>query len=322
MNAPPVPSGTARPDEATAPATSPIGSRYLVVFNPAAGGGKCGKLAPGALARLHAAGLACDVVESQHPGHGIDIARDAFARGYRRFVAMGGDGTACEIVNGLFPAAQSARVTLAFQPLGTGNSFLRDFTTDGLPHATQALLTGRTRPCDLVRLTHRDGILYSINLLSIGFSADVAALTNRRFKHFGHLGYLLGVLVCLARLRRRTFPLQVDGDAHIDQRRHLFLTFNNSKFTGGTMMIAPHADTADGLIEYVRWGPIGRLGLIRNLKTLYDGTHVHHPMAERRGVRRVDFHLGGPIDVMVDGEVLTLEPQTLEIVPSALDVMA
>ena len=323
---------TGKPGAKSAPVTasaSPRGdspaadlaARFLVVLNPAAGGGRCGKLAPGALARLRAAGLACDVVESRHPGHGIDIARDAFARGYRRFVAMGGDGTACEIVNGLFPDAQGARVTLAFQPLGTGNSFLRDFTTTGLPHATQALIAGRTRPCDLVRLTHRDGVFYSINLLSIGFSADVAALTNRRFKRFGHLGYLLGVLVCLARLRRRPFPLQADGDPEIDRRRHLFLTFNNSKFTGGTMMIAPQADTADGLIEYVRWGPIGRLGLIRNLRTLYDGTHVRHPMAERRGVRRVDFHLDGPVDVMVDGEVLTLEPQRLEIVPAALEVM-
>ena len=313
--------GGPAPRAASNAATDSPGTRTLVVLNPAAGGGKCGKLAPGALERLRAAGLACDVVESRHPGHGIDIARAAFAEGYRRFVAMGGDGTAYEIVNGLFPAAQSDRVALGFQPLGTGNSFLRDFSTAGLPHATQALVEGRTRPCDLVRRTHRDGTLYSINLLSIGFTADVAALTNRRFKRFGHLGYLLGVLVCLARLRRRPFPLQADGDPTIDQRRHLFLTFNNSKFTGGTMMIAPQADTADGLIEYVRWGPVSRLGLIRNLHRLYEGTHVQHPLAERRGVRRVEFHLDDPVDVMVDGEVLTLQPQTLEVLPSVLDVM-
>jgi diacylglycerol kinase (ATP) len=69
----------------------------------------------------------------------------------------------------------------------------------------------------------------------------------------------------------------------------LFLTFNNSKFTGGTMMIAPQAEIDDGLVEYVRWGPIGRLGLIRNLPGLYDGTHIEHPLAERQAVaaRRV-----------------------------------
>ena len=84
------------------------------------------------------------------------------------------------------------------------------------------------------------------------------------------------------------------------------------------MMIAPDAVTDDGLIEYVRWGPIGRLGLIRNLATLYDGTHTRHPLAERQAVRRVEFQLDGPVDVMVDGEVLTLECRTIEVLPSAL----
>jgi len=59
------------------------------------------------------------------------------------------------------------------------------------------------------------------------------------------------------------------------------------------MMIAPDAVTDDGLIEYVRWGPIGRLGLIRNLATLYDGTHTRHPLAERQAVRKVEFQLTG-----------------------------
>lgn len=293
----------------------------LVVLNRCAGGGRCGKLADAALGRLRGSGLRFDVAESRYPGHGTELARAAFAAGTRDFIAMGGDGTAYEIVNGLFPAATASRVGLGFQPLGTGNSFLRDFSTEGLEHATRALLDGRRRPCDVVRLTYAGGELYSINLLSIGFAADVAALVNRRLKRFGHLGYLLGVFACLARLRRRPFPLRVDGEPGLDTRRHLFLTFNNSKFTGGTMMIAPHADTADGLVEYVRWGPIGRIALVRNLHTLYDGTHLQHPLASHRGVRQVEFELDGPIDVMVDGESVRVEPRRLEVLPGALDVM-
>jgi diacylglycerol kinase family enzyme len=99
------------------------------------------------------------------------------------------------------------------------------------------------------------------------------------------------------------------------------LTFNNSKFTGGTMMIAPLAEINDGLIEYVRWGPIGRAGLVRNLPTLYDGSHINHPLAERRPARRIEFDLESPVDVMVDGEVLTLHCQSLDVLPSALNVI-
>ncbi|NIW25578.1 MAG: hypothetical protein GWN29_13980, partial [Gammaproteobacteria bacterium] len=169
-----------------------------------------------------------EAVDSQRPGHGIDLVRDAYHSGFRRFIAMGGDGTSYETVNGLFPEALGTHVTLAFQPLGTGNSFLRDFSTEGLNHATGALLEGRERACDVLRLRHRDGELYYINLLSLGFTADVAALTNRRFKRFGYPGYLMGVFACLAKLTRRPFPLRIDDEEELDRRRHLFLTFNNS----------------------------------------------------------------------------------------------
>jgi diacylglycerol kinase family enzyme len=155
----------------------------------------------------------------------------------------------------------------------------------------------------------------------MGFAADVATLRARRFSGWGELGYQSSIFITLARFRRRPFPLQVDGQGEIDRRPCLFLTFNNSKFTGGTMMIAPNAEVNDGLIEYVRWGPIGRLGLIRNLPTLYDGTHIQHPLAERREAKRIDFHLDAPVDVMVDGEVLTLQCQTLDVLPSALRVV-
>ena len=88
------------------------------------------------------------------------------------------------------------------------------------------------------------------------------------------------------------------------------------------MHIAPQANSGDGLIEFVRWGPISRVGLLANLHTLYDGTHVNHPLAERRAVRRVDFALNGPIDMMIDGEVVTALAERIEVLPSALKVVA
>jgi YegS/Rv2252/BmrU family lipid kinase len=295
---------------------------FLAVVNPAAAGGRCGKLVPDVLNRLRAGGIKLEAVETMAPGQATRLARDGYARGYRKFIAVGGDGTSYEIVNGLFPRRESDdAVTLAFLPLGTGNSFLREFTDRGVEHAIEALLAGRSQPCDVVRLRHTEGVLHYINLLAMGFAADVAALRARRFSGWGELGYQSSIFISLARLRRRPFPLRIDGEDEIDRRPCLFLTFNNSKFTGGTMMIAPKADVNDGLIEYVRWGPIGRLGLIRNLPTLYDGTHIQHPMAERRGAQRIDFYLNAPVDVMIDGEVLTLQCQTLDVLPSALRVV-
>lgn len=295
---------------------------YLAIVNPAAGGGRTRKFLAPALDRLRGSGLRIEVRETSALGHATEIARQAWTQGYRKFISVGGDGTSFEIVNGLFPQAANAETPiLAFLPLGTGNSFLRDFSDQGVDYAMESLIAGRSRECDVFRLTHKAGVLYYVNILSIGFSADVATLRARRFSSWGELGYQTSIFICLTRFRRRPFPLSVDGETNVDRRPCLFLTFNNSKFTGGTMMIAPTADTNDGLIEYVRWGPIGRLGLIRNLPRLYDGTHIQHPLAEVRKARRIDFHLDSPVDVMIDGEVLTLHCQSLDVLPGALNAV-
>jgi YegS/Rv2252/BmrU family lipid kinase len=299
-----------------------VGDAYLAIVNPAAGGGRTSKLLAPALDRICAAGLRVEVRETSALGHATEIARQAWADGYRKFISVGGDGTSYEIVNGLFPQTDGADTpTLAFLPLGTGNSFLRDFSDQGVEYAMESLISQKSRKCDVLRLRHTDGVLHYINILSIGFSADVATLRARRFSAWGELGYQTSIFICLARFRRRPFPLSADGETNIDRRPCLFLTFNNSKFTGGTMMIAPTAETNDGLIEYVRWGPIGRVGLIRNLPGLYDGTHIQHPLAEVRKVRHVEFHLDSPVDVMIDGEVLTLHCQSLDILPGVLNVV-
>jgi diacylglycerol kinase (ATP) len=299
-----------------------VNETFLVVVNPAAGGGRCRKLVGPALDRLRSGGLALDVIETSRRGQASDLVREHYARGYRRFIAVGGDGTSYEIVNGLFPAAENSEpAELGFLPLGTGNSFLREFTQNGVEGAMEALLAHRTHPCDVLRMRHKAGVIHYINLLSVGFAADVNMTRCRRFAGWGEPGYFLSIFLRLAELRRRPFPLRVDGEPQPDMRPCLFLSFNNSKYTGGTMMIGPNAEVDDGLIEYVRWGPIGRIGLIRNLSTLYDGTHVNHPLAERRSARHIDFELDGPVDVMVDGEALTLHLETLDVLPSALRVV-
>jgi diacylglycerol kinase (ATP) len=291
------------------------------MVNPAAGGGRCGELADAALDRVRDAGLQLEIARTSRPGEATQLVRAAYGKGLRNFLAVGGDGTSYEIVNGLFPEAASAgRPTLGFLPLGTGNSFLKDFTSRGVEHTIEALRTGARRTCDVIRLRHAEGEIYFLNLVSLGFPADVGELVNRRFQRWGELGYILGVFTRLARLEHHAFPHRLDGAPDWDRRRALFLTFSNSKFTGGRMMIAPKADPTDGSIEYVRWGPIGRLRLLWNFPTLFSGTHIEHPLASRAGAKRIEFDLNAPANVVVDGEILCLHCRSLEILPAALDL--
>jgi diacylglycerol kinase (ATP) len=296
--------------------------RFLAIVNPAAGGGKCGRLAGPALDRVRQLGIELDIRETTRAGQATEIAREAYHSGTRNFIAVGGDGTSYEIINGLFPEAEGGeRPALGFLPLGTGNSFLRDFTTRGVENTIAALRDSRRRACDVIRLRHTSGEIYFMNLLSLGFPAEVGETANRRFKRWGELGYIFAVFRHVISLDHHAFPHRIDSSPDWNRTRNLFLTFSNSKFTGGKMMIAPHADPSDGLIEYVRWGPIGRAGLLWTFPRLFTGTHINHRLAARAGVEKVEFQLEGPVNVMVDGESLRLHCESLEILPAALDVI-
>jgi diacylglycerol kinase (ATP) len=95
-------------------------SRFYAIVNPTAGGGRCGKLAPAAIERVRQAGVDLEIALTHRAGEATALARDAYAQGYRNFLAVGGDGTSYEIVNGLFPEAETqGRPALGFLPLGT-----------------------------------------------------------------------------------------------------------------------------------------------------------------------------------------------------------
>jgi diacylglycerol kinase (ATP) len=296
---------------------------FIAIVNPAAGGGRCGKLAASALDELRARGLSVQVHETGGPLDASRIARDLAATGQRHFIAVGGDGTAYEIVNGLgdhlCAEAPSARVRLGFLPLGTGNSFLRDFGPSDPQHGIEALALGRSRACDVMRLTHDSGSLHYLNLLSLGFVAEICVLANRRFKRFGTSGYALGVIVALAQLSSRMLRMRVDESIAWEQAM-VFLSVCNSRFTGGNMMMAPYADTSDGLADVVVCGAMNRLTLLTTFPKIFSGLHVHHHAITASRARCLEFHESSPIDLMIDGEVVKHVPKRIDVRPRALDV--
>jgi len=191
-------------------------NRFFAIVNPAAGGGRSAKLAGPALARLLEKGLKVDVIASTGPGDAVQLAREAYGQGYRRFLAVGGDGTAHEILNGVFAGRTAVqRVALGFLPLVPAIPSCA-IAKDGAAASMQALLEGRTRTVDLFAPDARRRRNLFFNLLSVGFTADVAALTNRLFKPFGDLGYLLGVFVRVVQCAGDPLALRCDDDQEWD----------------------------------------------------------------------------------------------------------
>ena len=298
-----------------------VSGRFLAVVNPAAGGGVCGRRAAAAIDHLRQGGLSVDVAETKKAGDARVIARDEYAAGRRHFIAVGGDGTSFEIVNGLLEQPQvGARPSLGFLPLGTGNSFLRDFSDQGAAYAIQAILEGKLRPCDVIRIDHTTGKLYYINIFSIGFVADVCVTRNRRFAGLGEFGYNLATVLGVVGLRPYTFPMQIAGHKAVDREPMTFLSVNNSRFTGGKMIMAPDANTRDGLLDIIRVGKLGRVGLLTTFPKIFKGTHIQHPAVTTFQAPALDFMLDREVGCMIDGEVIFLNPTRLEVVPEAIDV--
>jgi diacylglycerol kinase (ATP) len=296
---------------------------FIAIVNPAAGGGRWGRQAAAALEALRARGVVVEVRETRAAGEATAIAKHELAAGRRRFIAVGGDGTAFEIVNGLRDRLgerdPKQRVSLGFLPLGTGNSFLRDFGRGDATQAIEALVAGRRRACDVLRLEHDAGSLDYLNLLSFGFVAEICALANRRFKRFGASGYGLGVIAALSALRSRPLRMRVDAGPDWEQPM-VFVSVCNSRFTGGSMMMAPYADTSDGLADIVLCGAMTRLTLLTTFPKIFRGQHVHHHLISASRARSIELFEPAPIDLMIDGEVIRHAPKRVDVQHAALDV--
>lgn len=296
---------------------------FAAIINPRAGNGRCGQRAPRALAQLEARGVHVEAHYTQQPGDATRIARELAARGQRSFIAVGGDGTSYEIINGLAeflsPSDPSQRIELGFLPLGTGNSFLKDFGKGDTTSAMNALVERRSRSCDVLRLEHDTGVLHYLNLLSLGFVANICALTNRHFKALGASGYVLGVIAALASLASRSVRMRADGGTPSEQAM-VFVSVCNSRFTGGSMMMAPAADTNDGLADLVVCGPMDRMTLLKTFPKIFTGLHVQHSMIHASRVRSLEFSEREPIDLMIDGELVRHVPKRIDVRSAALDV--
>lgn len=287
-----------------------------VLLNPTAGGGRAGREAGRWLE-----GLDVDVRRTVGPDHATALVREGRNAGEHVFLAVGGDGTLFEVVNGALSVGEG-RPTVGILPLGTGNSFGRDIGILGPEDARKALQAGTTRTVDVLRLVHDEGELFSINLTGIGFSADAGALTNRRFKRFGALGYVFAVLIELARLKAPVVRYRLDDGDWVEEPL-VMLSLCNSQYTGGSMQMAPGARIDDGSLDVVRLGPMSRPAFLRAFPKIFQGTHTTTlPNASQQTARVVELDLPGPVDVMIDGEVRRLQLQRVEVVPAALDVFA
>lgn len=294
----------------------------LAIINPAAGGGRAGREAIHAIAELRTRGVPVEAWYTRNAGHAVRLARRAYDEGFRHFIAVGGDGTSHEIVNGLAGALGkegTERVTLGFLPLGTGNSYLRDFGRFDVDHAIDRLAKGGRRPSDVLRVVHADGEVIALNIVSFGFVADVCRLAKDRLARLKAGGYGVAVLAKLGKLRSEPYVMRLDDMAPWHQQA-IVLSIHNSQFTGGAMHLAPFADVSDGLLDVTLVSQVPLPTFLWLFSRMFSGHHVHHPAVTTAQARSIHFDSPMPSHVMVDGEVAQLSVREVHVLHSALDI--
>jgi diacylglycerol kinase (ATP) len=299
----------------------------VAVVNPASCGGRTGKAWPELRRALAAAGV--EVVErlTSAPREATELTRAALAGGCERVVAVGGDGTLNEVVNGFFavdgsPIAPAA--ALGLMPSGTGGDFRR---TAGIPvgaAAAAVLAAGSTRPIDAGRLT-LDGTAprHFVNIADCGIGGDVVARVNRSSKRAGGTAtFLYHSLASLLSYRPRAARVEIDGT--VEEGRYQNVVVANGRYFGGGMCVAPGAYLGDGLFDVVLFGDLPRLRSLTGIRRIYAGTHIGRPgirMIRARRVRVTPLE-DPPLGFEMEGEEVGPAPATLEVLPGAMRLCA
>ena len=292
----------------------------LVIVNPTAGNGRAARALPWIRERLEPRAEA-RVEVTGRPGDAERLAAGGRAAGHDRIVALGGDGTVQEVVNGIL--ASGASSSLGIVPLGSGNDLARSL---GLPRelgaAWRIAVGERSRPIDVGRATNGAGASrWFASAGGIGFDAQVAAaMVARRGWQGGRAGYLLTALDELRRFENRRVQLSLDGAEHAADV--LLVAIANGAYYGGGMRIAPDAQPDDGLLDVCIVGDISRLTAVRQLPNLYRGTHVHHRQVRMERANRVTINGDATALVHLDGEPFGSLPLAIELIPRVLRIAA
>jgi YegS/Rv2252/BmrU family lipid kinase len=308
--------------------------RWLLIVNPAAGGGRAGKTLGElrGIAERRLGGV--DVAVTERPGHAVDLARAAAEQGRERIVAVGGDGTLHEVANGVLSAGRGSDTAVGFIGQGTGGDFRRTLgITHRLDAYLDALASGRERASDVGALTYRgsDGqerTRWFVNILSAGMGGLVDRYVADTTKAFGaqaayYVASLRALAVCKRGRLRCTVGLGAESrDARIDT---FMIAICNGRYFGGGMHVAPMAAIDDGRFEVVSIDGASKAALLMHSRRIYDASHlsapgVTHFACDRiamdiedessRGVFLLDVDgepLGGlPLDVRLEAKALRL----------------
>ena len=292
--------------------------KVLLVYNPQAGHGRAKKLLPEVEAEFNRQQLSFDLALTDYPEHGIRIVKETDFTKYDAIVAAGGDGTLFEVINGYYQNPDKNRIPLGILPVGTGNAFVRDMNLDNTrwKEAIGVIASGKTKGVDVGKFTTHGQTYYYLNILGLGFVADVTEIAHK-LKIFGNLSYTLGVLYRTLFLKSNQLTIKIDGKQII--RDSTFIEISNTRYTSNFLM-APAARIDDGLFDVTLVSKLTRIKLLQSFPKIFTGDHVHMDECETIQARHISIDSDQPKVLTPDGELVGITPVEIECIPQAIEV--
>ena len=304
-------------------------ARHLLIVNPRSAGGSTGRRWQEVERQLRDRLPPFDIAFTNRPRHGTCLAADAVGR-YEVVVAVGGDGTVDEVINGLVDETGAVRpdVAAGFIPLGTGADFVRSLGIPrGLEQAAAVIARGQRREIDVGRACFRafDGsraVRYFVNEAEAGLGALVCEMVNRSSKRFGGAAtYLPAIVTAMLRYRARPVSFVIDGrPPETIMLDNMWIA--NGSYSGGGIRSAPRAELDDGLLDLVRVVHARPWQRLRGLLKLRSGAFVELPQVDYQAVRCVEASAETAVPVEVGGEPVGTLPATFDLLPARLPVIA
>jgi len=301
----------------------------FVIVNPQSAAGRTGKHFDRIARAVRAAIGDFECAFTQARGDGSRLAREAVSAGGKLVIAVGGDGTASEVADGIALARpRDPDALFGFIPRGTGGDLRRTLgLSQDLDAAARALAGRHEVVCDLGRIEFvgNDGdrqVRHFVNVAGFGVSGVVSGEVNRGLKFGnGRLSFMLASAKALIRWSDRPVRWRADEGPWVEERV-TSLSVCNGRFFGGGMQVAPDARIDDGLFDVVVWSGLGIADFITKKRMLYDGTHVTLENTRVLRARSVEAEPVGeqPVLLDVDGEAPGRLPARITILPGALRV--
>lgn len=300
-----------------------------IVVNPASANGATGRRWPEMAEAIKQEGISFEHRFTDGPGHATEITRQFLKDGHDLIIAVGGDGTTNEVINGFFDQSGAAirpGAAVSFISGGTGRDLIR---TIGIPtdtaEAARHLVNSSTRPVDLGRVSFLNNqglpeVRYFINVAGLGLDGATVDRVNKTSKALGgFVCFLWATVVTLLLYKNQKMRIIVDGE-EVCNEPVTVVVFGNGRYFGSGMCIAPDALVDDGLFDIVILKDLSKINLLLSLPRVYKGTHLSHPRITSLQGKSVKVEASSEALLDLDGEQPGHAPVEIEIIPKAINL--